>query len=258
MAPLMISLTFSRTCGEGKEGTAVRWSPDGTGSGSPRHPFPHPPPRYLIGEDEAQRTGCQLQEEDDGQADGELWARGVRQWRGHGREAPVPRWRGGHRPRGLTACSRGMFSRKEPTQPQKVMRKVRTPTTTSKTAGSTARQPMAASATASRHRSPQPADPTPPPGTGALVNRAGTPHLTCVLQQPGVDPHRHHHHRDHLRSRTGRASPLPQFPLVTPVRTWLASRVRQSPRRVPTSPGGCDLRPQRLQVAGPGDGGCGK
>ena len=45
----------------------------------------------------------------------------------------------------LTICRRQMFSRREPTQPQKVMRNIRTPTAISSMAGSTDRQAMAVS-----------------------------------------------------------------------------------------------------------------
>lgn len=46
----------------------------------------------------------------------------------------------------LTVCSRQMFSRREPTQPQKVRKNMRTPTISSSIAGSTARQASAVSA----------------------------------------------------------------------------------------------------------------
>lgn len=45
----------------------------------------------------------------------------------------------------LTVCRRQMFSRRDPIQPQKVRRNMRTPTTISRIAGSTARQAKAAS-----------------------------------------------------------------------------------------------------------------
>lgn len=45
----------------------------------------------------------------------------------------------------LTVCRRQMFSRRDPIQPQKVRRNIRTPTTISRMAGSTARQAKAAS-----------------------------------------------------------------------------------------------------------------
>lgn len=45
--------------------------------------------------------------------------------------------------------------------------------------------------------------------------------LTCVLHQPGVDSHRHHHHRDHLqrheRVRTSSCSALPRSLVMTAV-----------------------------------------
>lgn len=53
--------------------------------------------------------------------------------------------RGVRRNSWLTTCSRQMFSRREPTQPQKVMMNMRTPTTISIIAGSTDRQARAAS-----------------------------------------------------------------------------------------------------------------
>lgn len=65
---------WGRTRHHGMGGTSARLSPNGTGWGSLS-----PPPTplwYLIGEDKAQHASGQLQEEDDGQADGELW-RGV-------------------------------------------------------------------------------------------------------------------------------------------------------------------------------------
>lgn len=45
----------------------------------------------------------------------------------------------------LTVCRRQMFSRREPTQPQKVMKNMRTPTINSIIAGSTVRHARAAS-----------------------------------------------------------------------------------------------------------------
>lgn len=47
--------------------------------------------------------------------------------------------------RKLTVCRRQMFSRREPTQPQKVMKNMRTPTINSIIAGSTVRHARAAS-----------------------------------------------------------------------------------------------------------------
>lgn len=35
-----------------------------------------------------------------------------------------------------------------------------------------------------------------------FVSPTSPPNLTCMLQQPGIDPHRHHHHGDHLQSKT--------------------------------------------------------
>lgn len=59
-----------------QSGTSTKLSPNRTGWGVIQPPTALPLQRYLIGENEAQHASCQLQEEDDGQADGELWARG--------------------------------------------------------------------------------------------------------------------------------------------------------------------------------------
>jgi len=67
----MISLTFPRTCkvaGRDVSGVLPQWHRLG-GTQDP------PPRGYLIGEDETQHANRQLEEEDDGQAGGELWAR---------------------------------------------------------------------------------------------------------------------------------------------------------------------------------------
>lgn len=75
---------------------------------------------------------------------------------GVGRNGPSTVWHRGPRgtrrragpwwsPRPLTVCRRQMFSRRDPIQPQKVRRNMRTPTTISRMAGSTARQARAAS-----------------------------------------------------------------------------------------------------------------
>lgn len=62
----------------------------------------------------------------------------------------------------LTVCRRQMFSRRDPMQPQKVSRNMRTPTTMSRMAGSTARQAKAAS----EGRGPLCLCPAPPQGLG--------------------------------------------------------------------------------------------
>lgn len=208
-------------------GTPARLSPSRTGPGSPS------PPQYLIREDKAQHAGRQLQEEDDGQADGELREK---ERSGEGTAGGTPRRP--HPSAALTVCSRQMFSLKEPTQPQKVMRKVRTPTMTRRMAGSTARHAIAASATASCHqRCRHPRHPTcqPPAWVPAARGsprahlrasaaartppRPPAPWRSSAEQDMGCDPHPRCHHLHPTPTSPPAASVSPCHGVFTSVPT---------------------------------------